>query len=445
MATLKVIPSILPGFMELLPKEQLVFNSMVKTIQESYELFGFVPLDTPIIEKAEVLMAKGGDEAEKQTYRFKKGDNDLALRFDLTVPLARYVSEHFNDLNFPFRRYQIGKVYRGEKPQKGRFREFYQCDIDIIGNGTLDLVNDAEILAVIFFTFNRLEIGKFQIRLNNRKLLTGFMQDLGLTDKTAEILRLIDKLEKIGKGQLTAELKNIDVKEFQINKLFAFLTVTGDSATTLSKLKDLEITNETFVKGLEDLEEVVKYIKYLDIPETNWKIDPTIARGLDYYTGTVYETNLTDYPELGSICSGGRYDDLAQYYTDKKLPGVGISIGLTRLFYQLNNMNLLKTIAITPTKFLLLPLTEELKLPFSIATKMRVSLIPTEVYTGKESGIRKKLEYANKIGVPYVGILGTDEIKKGTIVVKDMKTGVQNTVTQEALGGFLKSKLWGGE
>ena len=432
----KIKPSILPGFMELLPNEQLVFNSMLKTIQESYELFGFVPLDTPIIEKAEVLLAKAGIEATKQTYVFKKGDQEQALRFDLTVPLARYVSQHIRDLIFPFRRYQIGKVYRGEKPQKGRFREFYQCDVDIIGKGSLDFVNDAEILAVTYFTFNKLGLGKFCIRLNNRKILSGFIGDLGIKNQVTDVMRLIDKLEKVGKEIFVKELKSLNLSNNQIEVLTNLITISENASSTIKRLREIKIKNSVFNDGVNELEEVVKYIKYLDIPETNWKIDLSIARGLDYYTGTVYETVLVDHPELGSVCSGGRYDNLAEYYTEEKLPGVGISLGLTRLFYQLNELNLVDKHSLTPTKVLLLPLTESLSETFSIATQLRLNSIPTEVYAHQTS-LRKKLEYCNKLGVEYAGIIGENELKDSSVTLKNMKTGEQNSVKQKDLVNFL--------
>ena len=435
-----VQPTILPGFMELLPNEQLVFNSMIKTIQESYELFGFVPLDTPIIEKAEVLLAKAGLEATKQTYRFKKGDSDQALRFDLTVPLARYVSQHFQDLLFPFRRYQIGKVYRGEKPQKGRFREFYQCDVDIIGRGVLEPVNDAEILAVTFFTFNKLGLGKFCIKLNNRKILSGFVENMEIKNSVSDVMRLIDKLEKLGKNVFVQELKKIGLDTDQITALTSLLTINENALSTIKRLYDLKIDNDLFNDGVKELEEVIKYIKYLNIPETHWKIDLSIARGLDYYTGTVYETILLEHPDIGSVCSGGRYDNLAEYYTEEKLPGVGISLGLTRLFYQLNERNLIDKHSLTPTKFLLLPLTESPSEACGLATKLREALIPTQVYA-HENSLRKKLEYANKLGVNYVGILGDTELSDSSITVKNMITGEQNNIKQVNIVPFLKEAL----
>lgn len=425
---IKIVPSILPGFMELLPREQLAFNSMLCTIQESFELFGFMPVDTPIIEKAEILLAKGGEETERQIYSLKKGDNNLALRFDLTVPLARYVSEHFDKLAFPFKRYQIGKVYRGEKPQKGRFREFYQCDIDIIGKGELDLVNDAEILAAIYFTFNKLELGKFIIRINNRKVLMGFAEAIGLKDNIAEVLRIIDKKDKMTTEEFADEFSKLGLTSEQIKQVTEFLGYKGSSEQVLNNLESSGIKNQTFLEGLQDLKEVCKCIKQLKIPEDNWQIDLTIARGLDYYTGTVYETNLVDYKELGSVCGGGRYDNLAEYFTDQKLPGVGISIGLTRLFYQLNEQNLINKDVATPAKLLLISLGDTSEIAFGIATDLRLAGIKTDVYTEIESNMRKKLDYANKIGVPYVGILGDDEIKSESITIKDMKTGEQKIV-----------------
>ena len=435
-----VVPSILPGFMELLPNEQLAFNAMIKTIQQSYELFGFVPLDTPIIERAEVLLAKAGTETSKQTYLFKKGGDDQALRFDLTVPLARYVSQHFHELVFPFRRYQIGKVYRGEKPQKGRFREFYQCDVDIIGKGELGLVNDAEILAVAYFTFTRLGLGRFIIKINNRKILSGFIDDLGFQDRSKELMVLIDKIDKIGEGAFLEEAQRLDLNKKQVDALIHFLKINANSSDTLDKLRKLKIENGVFLKGLNELEEVVKYIKYLNIPESNWKIDLSIARGLDYYTGTVYETILTEYPQLGAVCSGGRYDNLAKYYTDQKLPGVGISLGLTRLFYQLNELNLVNKIASTPTKVLLLPLTESLSETFDIATKLRLESIPTEVYVVQKN-LGEKLKYASKMGIEYVVIIGEKELKESSVLLKNMRTGNQKKIMQKDFVKLIKSEL----
>ena len=295
---MKVEPRTLPGFMELLPKEQILFNKMKEKIQKSYEKFGFVPLDTPIIEMSEVLLAKAGGETEKQIYRFNKGDNDLALRFDLTVPLAKYITEYYGSLSLPFRRYQIGKVYRGERMQKGRFREFYQCDIDIIGDENLDVINDAELPSVIYTIFKELGFNDFTIRLNNRKLLNGLFQEIGQKDLAVEILRIIDKIDKIGKDAVIEELEKIGVDKTQIEKIIAFIQIDGTNDDKLLKLENLNFENETFKLGLQELKEVVKNMRLFGIPENNFNVDLTIARGLDYYTGTVYETFLNDYREL---------------------------------------------------------------------------------------------------------------------------------------------------
>ena len=338
----KTEPRTLSGFMELLPDEQILFNQMKKTIEETYQKYGFLPLDTPVIELSEVLLAKAGGETEKQIYRFNKGDNDLSLRFDLTVPLSKYVAKNYGNLNFPFRRYQIGKVYRGERTQKGRFREFYQCDIDVIGDGELDLINDAELPSVIYTIFTKLGFSNFTIRINNRKILNGLFESLNQKEKAVEILRIIDKIDKIGKDAVIEELEKIEVEKEAVEKIIEFISINGTSDEKIEKLKKLNIENETYIKGVEELEYVVKHMRMFEIPENNFNVDLTIARGLDYYTGTVYETFLNDYRKLGSVCSGGRYENLAEYYTDKKLPGVGVSIGLTRLFYKLNEMNLIK-------------------------------------------------------------------------------------------------------
>ena len=340
---MKVQPRTLSGFMELLPRQQMVMERIMEILRETYSLYGFTPLDTPIIEASEVLLAKGGGETEKQIYRFTKGDADLALRFDLTVPLAKYVALHYNDLSFPFRRYQIGKVYRGERAQRGRFREFYQADIDIIGDGKLDVTNEAEIPAIIYQVFTRLGLHRFQIRVNNRKILNGFYAMLGLTDKAGDIMRTVDKLDKIGaekvRDLLTAE--DIGLTADQAGEILAFIAIQGSNQQVLSALESYRGRNKVFDQGLDELHTVVKYLSAFGVPEKNFAVDLTIARGLDYYTGTVYETTMLDHPEIGSVCSGGRYDNLAEYYTDKQLPGVGISIGLTRLFYVLQEQGML--------------------------------------------------------------------------------------------------------
>ena len=338
----KVEPRTLPGFMELLPQEQILFNQIQDKIKNTYEKFGFLPLDTPIVEDSNVLLAKAGGETEKQVYRFSKGKSDLSLRFDLTVPLAKYVAKNYGELAFPFRRYQIGKVYRGERQQKGRFREFYQCDIDIIGDGNLSIINDAELPLIIYNIFKELGFEKFTININNRKILNGLFEELELTKLGTDILRIIDKIEKIGKENVIKELEEFKITKEKISKIIDFIEIQGSNDEKLNKLKSFNFKNEIFANGVQELEDVVKYMRAFGMQENNFKIELTIARGLDYYTGTVYETFLDDYKSLGSVCSGGRYENLAEYYTDKKLPGVGISIGLTRLFYQLNEIKLIE-------------------------------------------------------------------------------------------------------
>ena len=417
----KIEPRTLPGFMELLPKEQILFNKMKEKIQKSYEKFGFLPIDTPIIEMSDVLLAKAGGETEKQIYRFQKGDNDLALRFDLTVPLAKYVTEYYNDLSFPFRRYQIGKVYRGERPQKGRFREFYQCDIDIIGDGELSIINDAEMPAVIYSTIKDLGFEDFTICINNRKLLSGLFKELDLEDKSVDIMRIIDKIEKIGKENVIECLKDLELSENQINDIMNFIEISGTTEEKIDSLEKLNYTNEIFNKGLEELKQVVKYVKIFGVPDSNFKVDLTIARGLDYYTGTVYETFLNEYRELGSVCSGGRYDNLAEYYTDKKLPGVGISIGLTRLFYKLNELNALKEEQNSIAKVLVVSMVEDNSKALEVATELRSENINAEVYLENKK-IKAKFKYADRLAIPYVIVIGEDEIANNTVTLKNMQT-----------------------
>ena len=424
-------PSILPGFMELLPSEQILFNKMLDIIRKNYEKFGFLPIDTPVIEKAEILLAKGGGETEKQIYEFEKGDTDLALRFDLTVPLARYVSEHFSELNFPFRRYQIGKVYRGERAQRGRFREFYQCDIDIIGNGKLDIINDAEIPSIIYSTFRELGFDSFTIKINNRKLLKGFFESLNIEDST-EVLRTIDKLEKIGLEKVQEELISQEIGEENVKKILEFIQIAGDNEEKLQELENLNINNDIFNEGLEELKAVNKYVGIFGVPKENYIIDLTIARGLDYYTGTVYETFLNDYPSLGSICSGGRYDNLAEYYTKQKLPGVGISIGLTRLFYQLNEAKLIKFEDDVLTKVLIIPMKGYIDQAIQIANNLREKDINTQIYLEKGK-MGKKFGFADKLDIPYTLIVGEEEVKQEKYTLRDMETGEQEMLSIEEI------------
>lgn len=429
-------PSILPGFMELIPSEQILFNKMMDTIRENYEEFGFLPIDTPVIEKAEVLLAKGGGETEQQIYRFEKGDTDLALRFDLTVPLARYVAQHFSELTFPFRRYHIGKVYRGEKAQRGRFREFYQCDIDIIGNGTLDVINDAEIPSIIYSTFKDLGFDSFTIKINNRKVLKGFFQWLGIDDST-EILRSVDKLEKIGLDGVIKELEEQGLEKSVIDKILEFIQIKGTNEEKLNSLESLKIENETFNEGLEELKAINHYVGLFGVPESNYSIDLTIARGLDYYTGTVYETFLNDYPHIGSICSGGRYDNLAEYYTKQKLPGVGISIGLTRLFYQLNEAKLIEVEDNSLTKAIIIPMEGYLEKAVEIGKILRDNNINTQVYLEKAK-MGKKFGFADKLNIPYAIIIGAEEVKENKYTLRNMKTGEQTMLSIEEILSSLK-------
>ncbi|MGM9671686.1 MAG: histidine--tRNA ligase [Oscillospiraceae bacterium] len=431
----KIKPRTLSGFLELLPEKQMQMEKMLAILRETYALYGFTPLDTPAIEAAEVLLAKGGGETEKQIYRFQKGDSDLALRFDLTVPLAKYVAANYGQLTFPFRRYQIGKVWRGERAQRGRFREFYQADIDVIGDGALDILNEAEIPAIIYQTFTKLGLTRFRIRVNNRKVLNGFFEILGLSERAGDVLRTIDKLDKIGAEKVRALLtEECGVSGESADEILRFISVPGTSADKLAFLAQYQGRSDVFDLGLSELRTVVEYLPAFGVPEENFEIDLTIARGLDYYTGTVYETVMTDHPEVGSVCSGGRYDNLAEYYTNKNLPGVGISIGLTRLFYVLQEQNMLSENLLTaPADVLILPMTDDLSGAIALATKLRVAGLRTQIY-GEKKKFKAKMAYADKLGVPFVIFLGEDEIAQGKCSVKNMTTGEQQTVTSnEAL------------
>ena len=429
----QIKPHTLSGFMELLPQPQLQMEAIMEVLRNTYSLYGFTPLDTPAIEAAEVLLAKGGGETEKQIYRFQKGDADLALRFDLTVPLAKYVALHGNDLAFPFRRYQIGKVYRGERAQRGRFREFYQADIDIIGDGKLDITNEAEIPSIIYQTFTALGLTRFQIRVNNRKILNGFYAMLGLTDRSGDIMRTVDKLDKIGPHKVRACLMDdVGLTAEQAEEIMRFISITGSNDQVLSALEGYRSRHELFDQGLDELTTVTRYLAAFGVPEVNFAVDLTIARGLDYYTGTVYETTLLDYPEIGSVCSGGRYDNLAEYYTDRQLPGVGISIGLTRLFYVLGEQGLLNpSLPTAPADVLILPMTQDLTPAIQLATRLRGAGVRTQLYT-EQKKFKAKMNYADKLGVPYVVFLGDDEIAAGLVACKDMTSGEQTKLPFDA-------------
>ena len=428
----KMTPRTLSGFMELLPAPQQQMERMMEILRTTYARYGFTPLDTPVIEASEVLLAKGGGETEKQIYRFSKGDADLALRFDLTVPLAKYVALHYNDLSFPFRRFQIGKVYRGERAQRGRFREFYQADIDVIGDGKLDIINEAEIPAIIYETFTALGLQRFQIRVNNRKILNGFYAMQGLSEKSGEIMRTVDKLDKIGAEKVRVCLMDdCGLTGAQAEEILTFIAIRGTNEEVLSALSGYEGRNGVFDEGLRELHTVVKYLSAFGVPAANFAVDLTIARGLDYYTGTVYETTLLDHPEIGSVCSGGRYDNLAAYYTDRQLPGVGISIGLTRLFYVLGEQGMLNPdLPTAPADVLILPMTDELAPAIALATKLRQGGIRTQLYTEAKK-FKAKMNYADKLAIPYVLFLGEDEIAQGIVTCKDMVSGEQTKLSAD--------------
>ena len=419
----RIKPRTLSGFMELLPPRQAQMREIMKVLRETYALYGFTPIDTPVIEAAEVLLAKGGGETEKQVYRFTKGDSDLALRFDLTVPLAKYVALHYGELTFPFRRYQIGKVYRGERAQRGRFREFYQADIDVIGDGSLDVANEAEIPAIICDVFRRLGIERFRIRMNNRKVLNGLFEYLGVSENAAAVMTAIDKLDKIGPEKVTAILTDdLGMDAARAAELMGILA-SGDPVATLDSLAG---RCESLDEGIAELKTVTGLLPGLGVPDENWEIDLTIARGLDYYTGTVYETTLLDHPEVGSVCSGGRYDNLAEYYTDKKLPGVGISIGVTRLFYILQEQGLLSDeISTAPCDALVIPMGDD-AVPFAVecATVLRGAGVRTQVYTEKKK-VKAKFAYADKLSIPFAVVIGGDEAAEGVVSLKNLATGEQ--------------------
>ena len=439
----KVQPRTLSGFMELMPARQIQFDRMMAILRDSYSLYGFTPLDTPIIEASEVLLAKGGGETEKQIYRFQKGDSDLSLRFDLTVPLAKYVAQYSGQLAFPFRRFQIGKVYRGERAQRGRFREFYQADIDIIGDGKLDISNDAEIPAIIYRTFTALGLKRFQIRVNNRKILNGFYAMLDLTHESGAIMRTVDKLDKIGAAQVKELLmaEEIGLNAEQAGEIMRFIAIGGSNAEVLQALEGYRGRHPLFDEGLDELTTVARYLAAFGVPEDHFKVDLTIARGLDYYTGTVYETTMLDHPEIGSICSGGRFDNLAEYYTDKKLPGVGISIGLTRLFFVLEDQGYLNDqLNTAPADALILPMTEDLSAAIALATQLRSAGVRTQLY-GEQKKFKQKMSYADKLGVPYVIFLGEEEIASGVVAVKNMRTGEQVKVSPDEAVKLIQAGL----
>jgi histidyl-tRNA synthetase len=438
----RIKPHTLSGFMELLPARQAQLDKIMDTLRRVYSLYGFTSLDTPVIEASDVLLAKGGGETEKQIYRFTKGDSDLSLRFDLTVPLAKYVAMHYGELNFPFRRFQIGKVYRGERAQRGRFREFYQADIDVIGDGKLSIYNEAEIPSIIYRAFTELGLTRFVIRVNNRKILTGFYDMMGLSEKSGDIMRTVDKLEKIGPAKVKEILTDdFDISSDDADSILSFMEIKGTNSEVLTSLENYRGKNETFDTGLDELTAVTKYLSAFGVPEENFSVDLTIARGLDYYTGTVYETMMLDHPEIGSICSGGRYDNLAEYYTDKKLPGVGISIGLTRLFFVLDDCGMLSDDTLTaPADALIIPMTDDISSAAQLATSLREQGIRTQLYT-EDKKFKAKITYASRMGIPFAIFLGEDEIKSGNVSVKDLSTGTQETIPASDAAEHIKSAI----
>ena len=437
-----ITPRTLSGFMELLPAKQQKMERMMEILRRTYASYGFAPLDTPAIEDARILLAKGGGETEKQIYRFQKGDSDLALRFDLTVPLAKYVALHAGELAFPFRRYQISKVYRGERAQRGPFREFYQADIDIIGDGKLDILNEAEIPAIIYKVFKGFGLSRFQIRVNNRKILNGFYAMQGLTEKSGDIMRTVDKLDKIGADKVRVILMDdCGLTGEQADEILKFIAITGTNAEVIAALEGYTGRNEIFDLGLAELKAVTANLAAFGVPEANFAVDLTIARGLDYYTGTVYETTLLDHPEIGSVCSGGRYDNLAGYYTERQLPGVGISIGLTRLFYVLDEQGLLNPeLPSAPADALVLPMTADPAPAIALAQQLRAAGLRVQLY-GEQKKFKQKMAYCDKLGVPFAVLLGEDEIAANMCSVKNMATGQQVTLSVEDAAALMRNTL----
>ncbi|MDO5561566.1 MAG: histidine--tRNA ligase [bacterium] len=416
----------LAGMAEWLPSEQIEFEKFKNLIRETYALYGFSPIETPVLERQEILLAKAGGETEKQIYQFAKGDSLLAMRFDLTVPLARYVANYQNDLVFPFRRQAMERVYRGERAQRGRFREFYQADADIIGRETLDLRYDAEIISLIAATFGRLNLGAFLIRINNRKLVSGFLQAMKIMD-AAEVLQILDKAEKIGEKKMRQELSLLRLDGLEIRKIMQFAQIRGDISSVVQALLRLDLANETFSQGIEELQTVAQILPSLGVPADSYTFDCSIIRGLDYYTGTIFETKIVDAPALGSVCSGGRYENLVGNFAKTKMPGVGMSIGLTRLFFQLKEMGWFDFTQKTISQIVVLPLTQNLAEVLKIAAQLRENDIATEVYL-QEAGLKKKLKYANDLGILFALFVGDDELATQTVVLKNMLTGEQENL-----------------
>jgi len=417
----KIQPSILPGFMELLPRDQQIFNDIVRKITKVYEENGCLPMDTPIIEKSEVLLAKTAGETEKQVYSFKRGSNDLTLRFDLTVPVARFVAHYFNELTFPFKRYQVGKVYRGERNQRGRYREFYQCDVDIIGNNKLSINNDALVISMVSKGFKTIGLKDYKFQISNRKILSSILKEIGVIE-IVEVMTLVDKYEKIGEEEFIRALNELvgDEKSNIINEV---MNIKGSNKEILAKLKELNIKGEEFETGIKELEQVRDMLSILGVEENEYIINLKIIRGLDYYTGTVFETFLLGNESYGSICSGGRYDNLAQNYTDNVLPGVGISIGITRLFFVLKEIGFIDNYKIENyVDYLIIPIGDNLEYCGDLYKRLQNSGKSVEIYL-EDDKLKKKLNYANKLGIPKVILIGEDEVNKNEIKIRDMITG----------------------
>ena len=417
-------PSNVVGTMELLPNEQILFDNVKNIIEDTFKKRGFLPVDTPVFEKNEILLAKGGGETTKQIFKIDSESKDISLRFDLTVPLARYVAQYFNDLNFPFRRYHIGKVYRGERNQKGRYKEFYQCDIDVIGRDKLSISYDAEVIAVIYNIFRELNFGDFTLRINNRNITSGLIEGLGLTEKSAGIMALIDRAEKISTEEFSEQLTDLNLGE-KSQIISDFIKISGSAEDVVYKLKNLsqKIENQQFEKGIKELSEVSKLLKMMGVEEKYFKLDMLIVRGLDYYTGTVFETNLNNFKEIGSVSSGGRYDNLSEYYSKEELPGVGASIGLTRLFWCLRDLGLLKFSKRSTADFLIVPMSKnELQKSFEIAGELRKEGKNTEVLL-EDFNMKKAFKFADKRGVKYTLVIGEREISENSFIFKDMETG----------------------
>lgn len=409
------------GFNEYLPAEQIEFNRLLDIIRHTYEKYGYSPIDTPDMELSEILLAKGGGETEQQVYRFTRGKNDLSLRFDLTVPLARYVAEHEGRLAFPFRRYHIGKVHRAERAQAGRFREFYQCDIDVIGSESS--LTDAEFPVVINDIFSAFHFGEFTIRINNRMVLNGFFESIGLSDSSADVLRVIDKMEKISRDELIQGLERLGLTVEQITSVLTFTSITGSNDEIIKKLSELDSDNATFLSGIEKLRDLITALRTMSMPETRFAIDLKIARGLDYYTGTVFETTLNDYPGVGSVCSGGRYDDLASNYTSTSLSGVGVSIGLSRLFYKLLEIGVIQPAQQSVAKVMVIPLDDSAtEKALEVTSLLRANNIATILYT-EPVAMKKKFRYADRMGSQYAVVIGESELLNNNVTLKNMQTG----------------------